>query len=191
MTGTAVDGVRRSVAACPVVDVSLVVPVYNEAETVALFLDCVREVLGAELSVRLEIVFVNDGSTDGTLDALLACQASDTRVRIVDLSRNFGKEAALTAGLQIATGRVVVPIDVDLQDPPNVVLDMISKWRAGYDVVLGRRIDRATDSWAKRVSAKWFYRIHNWISDPVIPENVGDGCGLDMMSHREVCCNLL
>ena len=170
----AVDAAQRSLEACPVLDVSLVVPVFNEAEAVGLFLDRVREVFADEWAVRLDIVFVNDGSSDETLDRLLEYQARDSRVRIVDLTRNFGKEAALTAGLQIANGRVVVPIDVDLQDPPELVVEMIAKWREGYDVVLGRRIDRDSDSWTKRVSAMWFYRIHNWISEPVIPENVGD-----------------
>lgn len=153
---------------------SLVVPVFNEVETVDLFLDRVSRVFEHQASVRLEIVFVNDGSTDGTLDRLLECQKRDERVRIVDLSRNFGKEAALSAGLQAATGQVVVPIDVDLQDPPELILEMIAKWREGYEVVLGRRMNRDSDSWAKRVSATWFYRIHNKIADPEIPENVGD-----------------
>ncbi|HAR42486.1 MAG TPA: glycosyltransferase [Bdellovibrionales bacterium] len=153
---------------------SLVVPVFNEVETVDLFLDRVSRVFEHQASVSLEIVFVNDGSTDGTLGRLLECQKTDVRVRIVDLSRNFGKEAALSAGLQAATGQVVVPIDVDLQDPPELILEMITKWREGYEVVLGRRMNRDSDSWAKRVSATWFYRIHNKIADPEIPENVGD-----------------
>lgn len=170
----AAEMAERSIVAVPTLDVSLIVPVFNEAETVDLFLDRVAQVFDPESSVRLKVTFVNDGSTDDTLDRLLECQQRDGRVRIVDLSRNFGKEAALTAGLQTSRGRVVVPIDVDLQDPPELVLEMIAQWRAGYDVVLGRRIDRAADSWSKRMSAAWFYRIHNWISEPVIPENVGD-----------------
>lgn len=153
---------------------SLVVPVFNELETIDLFLERVNQVFDYQASVRLELVFVNDGSTDGTLDRLLEYQKSDIRIRVVDLSRNFGKEAALTAGLQAATGQVVVPIDVDLQDPPELILEMIAKWREGYEVVLGRRMNRDSDSWAKRVSATWFYRIHNKIADPEIPENVGD-----------------
>ena len=156
------------------VRLSLVVPVYNEAETVALFIERVNQVFLDNPSIQIEIVFVNDGSSDATLQNLLECQSRDHRVRIVDLSRNFGKEAALSAGLEFAEGQVVVPIDVDLQDPPELIPDMIAKWREGYDVVLGKRMDRDTDSWAKRVSADWFYRIHNWISEPLIPENVGD-----------------
>lgn len=153
---------------------SLVIPVFNEAETVGLFVDNVTQVFKQEPSVTIEFLFVNDGSTDSTLDTLLARQRQDCRLKVVDLSRNFGKEAALTAGLYAAKGDVIVPIDVDLQDPPELILEMIAKWHEGYEVVLGRRIDRASDSWAKRASANWFYRIHNKIANPKIPENVGD-----------------
>lgn len=156
------------------INLSLVVPVFNEAETVDLFINRTSEVFRGESLLHLEIVFVNDGSTDDTLERLVRRQKRDPRLKIVDLSRNFGKEAALTAGLQLAKGQVVVPIDVDLQDPPELIFKMISKWREGYEVVLGRRINRDSDSWAKRVSANWFYRIHNKISDPKLPENVGD-----------------
>ncbi|GGD69235.1 glycosyltransferase family 2 protein [Caballeronia grimmiae] len=153
---------------------SLVVPTYNEAESVTAFLARVSEVFAAAASVELEIVFINDGSTDSTLERLMQHQATDARVRIVDLSRNFGKEAALTAGLEAARGQVIVPIDADLQDPPELILDMVARWREGYEVVLARRIDRNADSWAKRASAAWFYRVHNRIADLTIPENVGD-----------------
>ena len=122
----------------------------------------------------MDIVFINDGSTDDTLESLIALQQYNSAVRIVDLSRNFGKEAALTAGLKTASGQVVVPIDVDLQDPPELILQMIKKWRDGFDIVLGKRINRNSDSWIKRKTATWFYRIHNRISKPKIPENVGD-----------------
>jgi len=164
----------RSTETWPVVDLSLVVPIFNENETVGLFLDRVGEVFDEQASIRLEIVLVNDGSTDGTLDTLLERQRADGRIRVTDLTRNFGKEAALTAGLDVARGQVVVPIDVDLQDPPELVLDMIGLWRQGYDVVQARRVDRGSDSLPKRLSASWFYRIHNWIAQPKLPENVGD-----------------
>lgn len=155
-------------------ELSLVVPVLNEVETVELFIDKVTQVFEGRSSLKLEFVFVNDGSTDATLERLLECQKLDPRIRVVDLSRNFGKEAALTAGLHAANGQVVVPIDVDLQDPPELILEMIAKWREGYEVVLARRVDRDSDSWAKRASASWFYRIHNKIAVPKLPENVGD-----------------
>jgi len=153
---------------------SLVIPVFNEAATVDLFLARINDVFKDEALISLEMVFVNDGSTDTTLDLLLERQLTDPRLRIVDLSRNFGKEAALTAGLQAATGQVVVPIDVDLQDPPEVILEMIARWREGFEVVLGHRVSRKTDSWAKQTSANWFYRLHNNIAEQRLPENVGD-----------------
>ncbi|TPG80367.1 glycosyltransferase family 2 protein [Pseudomonas arsenicoxydans] len=153
---------------------SLVIPVFNEAATVDLFLARINDVFQDEALISLEMVFVNDGSTDTTLDLLLERQLTDPRLRIVDLSRNFGKEAALTAGLQAATGQVVVPIDVDLQDPPEVILEMIARWREGFEVVLGHRVSRKTDSWAKQTSASWFYRLHNNIAEQHLPENVGD-----------------
>lgn len=156
------------------VRLTLVVPVFNEAESIGLFLNRVTEVFANEFNVDIDFLFVNDGSTDATLSVLLDVQRSDARVKVVDLSRNFGKEAALTAGLNLASGRVVVPIDVDLQDPPEVILEMIAKWREGYEVVLGRRINRDSDTWMKRFSANWFYRLHNKIAQPKLPENVGD-----------------
>jgi glycosyltransferase involved in cell wall biosynthesis len=110
----------------------LVVPVLNETKTVGLFLDRIGEVFNNQDSLRLEIIFVNDGSTDGTLEVLLERQRADARIRVVDLSGNFGKEAVLTAGLDAARGQAVVPIDVDLQDPPELILDMIGLWRQGY-----------------------------------------------------------
>src|SRR5215467_7199731 len=124
--------------------ISLVVPVFNEEEAVSTFLRCVEEELGGQY--HLEIVFVNDGSSDKTLQKLLAHQRQDPRIRIVDLTRNFGKEAALTAGIELCRGDAVVPIDVDLQDPPHLVHQMMQKWQEGYDVVLARRTDRQSDS---------------------------------------------
>ncbi|WP_153098806.1 glycosyltransferase family 2 protein [Paraburkholderia hayleyella] len=153
---------------------TLVVPVFNESETVSLFMERVKKVFDEFDWIGLDVVFVNDGSTDNTLERLLELKNHYRSIRIVDLSRNFGKEAALTAGLKIASGHVVVPIDVDLQDPPELIIEMIQKWQEGYDVVVGKRINRDSDSWIKRKSATWFYRIHNKISEPKIPENVGD-----------------
>ena len=156
------------------VKLSLVVPVFNEEDSLDGFLLRIRQVFEGDSRISLELVFVNDGSSDTTLERLLNCQQSDSRIRIVDLSRNFGKEAALSAGLQIATGQIVVPIDVDLQDPPEVILQMIERWREGFEVVLGHRISRRSDSWAKQTSASWFYRLHNRIAEQSLPENVGD-----------------
>ncbi|SFH26929.1 glycosyltransferase family 2 protein [Pseudomonas sp. NFACC45] len=153
---------------------SLVIPVFNEVQSIDLFIARVDRVFANESLVSLELVFVNDGSVDETLVLLLERQRTDPRIRIVDLSRNFGKEAALSAGLQAARGQAVVPIDVDLQDPPEVILQMIAHWRDGAEVVLGHRINRDSDSWAKQVSANGFYRLHNKIADHQLPENVGD-----------------
>lgn len=157
-----------------VVTLSLVVPVLDEESSIGPFLERVESVFGADPGVELEVVFVNDGSTDGTLARLLERQRGDRRLRVVDLSRNFGKEAALSAGLAAAHGDVVVPIDVDLQDPPELIPRMLEKWREGFEVVLARRVSRVEDSRAKRISARWFYRVHNRLAEGEIPENVGD-----------------
>jgi glycosyltransferase involved in cell wall biosynthesis len=153
---------------------SLVVPVFNEAESVGVFVQTVKNVFYDINRVKIEILFVNDGSHDGTLEKLLALQKKNNHIRIVDLSRNFGKEAALTAGLIACKGDLVVPIDVDLQDPPEVILQMLDKWHEGYEVVLAKRVDRSSDTWLKKTSANLFYKVHNKIAEPTIPENVGD-----------------
>lgn len=153
---------------------SLVVPVYNEQDAIPIFLHEVYDLFDSSKKPRIELIFINDGSRDNTLAVLSQAMEKDSRIMVVDLSRNFGKEAALSAGLKHATGQVVVPIDVDLQDPPELILDMIKKWQEGYDVVLGKRANRDSDSWAKKASAGWFYRIHNKIANPQIPEQVGD-----------------
>jgi polyisoprenyl-phosphate glycosyltransferase len=153
---------------------SIVVPVFNEEEAVHHFIPAVRQALNTIPHVRLEVVFVNDGSRDGTLAALLDLRKAHPGVTVVDLSRNFGKEAALTAGLDHCTGDMVAPMDVDLQDPPDMLPSMIEAWERGFDVVLAKRMSRDTDSWLKRWSAAAFYRLHNRVSEPEIPENVGD-----------------
>lgn len=153
---------------------SLVVPLHNEAAVIEVFFREVRAVLAGIPDTDYEIVCVNDGSTDTTLDDLLAVSRTDRRVRIVDLSRNFGKEAALTAGIDQAQGDAVIPFDADLQDPPEVIPLLVQRWLDGFDVVLARRTERATDSWAKRGAAALFYRVHNAISDTLIPDNAGD-----------------
>lgn len=156
------------------VRLSLVIPTFNEEKTIHTFVHRVNQVFTENPSIEIEFVFVNDGSTDATLHAMLSAQQEDQRIRIIDLSRNFGKEAALTAGIYAAQGDIVVPIDVDLQDPPELIPLMIEKWREGYEVVLAKRSDRTSDSFAKRASAGWFYRVHNMIANPKLPENVGD-----------------
>lgn len=154
--------------------VSLVVPFYNEREAVDQFFAEIDPVLQAIESIRFEIVCINDGSNDGTLDKLIAASGRDKRIRVVDLTRNFGKEAALTAGIDEALGDAVIPIDADLQDPPTLIPVMIEHWRAGAEVVAAKRSNRASDSFAKRTTAALYYRVHNALSDVKLPENVGD-----------------
>lgn len=152
---------------------SVVVPVYNEEALIALFVTTITPVLDA-ITADWEIVFVNDGSRDTTLSVIRAVNARESRVCGVDFSRNFGKEVALSAGLDHARGRAVIPMDVDLQDPPELIAAMVEQWRAGFDVVLARRSDRSSDSALKRGTAKVFYRIIGRLSDTVIPPDVGD-----------------
>lgn len=155
---------------------SVVVPVHDEEEAIGPFLAEVVPVLraiAAEEGVESELVFVDDGSRDETTARLLAARPG-LALRLIRLSRNFGKEAAMTAGLAEARGDAVVIIDVDLQDPPELIAQMVRRWRAGARVVLARRADRSADSWRKRASAHAFYRLHNRISSTRIPEDVGD-----------------
>ncbi|RQS69528.1 glycosyltransferase [Burkholderia sp. Bp8963] len=154
--------------------ISLVVPFYNEGEAVERFFDVVIPVMVAIDAIRFEIVCINDGSRDDTLDRLIAIGATDTRVRVIDLTRNFGKEAALTAGIDEATGDAVIPLDADLQDPPSLIPVMIEHWRNGAEVVAAKRTNRACDSFAKRTAAALYYRVHNALSEVKLPENVGD-----------------
>ena len=143
--------------------VSLVVPFYNEGEAVERFFDVVIPLMAGLDAIRFEIVCVNDGSRDDTLERLIRISMSDRRVRVIDLTRNFGKEAALTAGLDEAAGDAVIPLDADLQDPPSLIPVMLEHWRDGVEVVA-----------AKRTAASIYYRVHNLLSDVKLPENVGD-----------------
>ena len=153
--------------------ISVVCPFYNEQDGVELFFAALLPVLDA-LEDDVEIVCVNDGSADDTLARLRQHQTRDARIRVIDLSRNFGKEAALTAAIDHARGDAIIPIDADLQDPPELIPRMVARWREGFEVVLARRTDRGSDSALKRLTAGWFYRVHNRIADVPIPEDVGD-----------------
>lgn len=155
------------------IDISIVCPFYNEEDVVDIFMDAIIPVM-TDIGRSFEIVCVNDGSTDSTLEKLISATKSRKNIRVVDLSRNFGKEAALTAGLDYSVGKAVVPIDADLQDPPELIKEFVKKWDEGYEVVLAKRIDRSKDKFGKRVTAKFFYKLHNKISKTKIPENVGD-----------------
>lgn len=153
--------------------VSLVVPVFNEEHLVCGFYRAVRREPSLQAH-RVEIVFVNDGSTDQTPEFIKAITLKDKAVVLINFSRNFGKEAALFAGLEFAGGDAVVPIDVDLQDPIEVIARLIERWCAGADVVLAKRRNRNSDSYLKRRSASLFYHLLNRISYTHIEENVGD-----------------
>jgi len=154
--------------------VSIVVPFYNEEGAVIGFHETITGALANLTQFDFEFICINDGSSDNTLDELLECVACDPRYVVLELSRNFGKEAAMSAGIDQAKGECVIPIDADLQDPPALIAQMLVEWQKGAEVVLAKRIDRSTDSYAKRTSALMFYRLHNALSNLKIPENVGD-----------------
>lgn len=157
----------------PQPDISLIVPVFNEEGVIAAFVEGVEPAL-VKTGLSWEIVFVNDGSNDQTFDEIAALAAIDSRIRAIDLSRNFGKEIALSAGLDEARGRAAIPIDVDLQDPPSLIPEMVALWHQGYEVVQARRVDRSSDGPFKRVSAALFYGLINRLSSTRITANVGD-----------------
>jgi polyisoprenyl-phosphate glycosyltransferase len=154
-------------------DISIVVPMYNEAPSLDTFFDTIIPILESQ-NLTFEIICVNDGSLDGTLTELRRRREAEPRIKIVDLSRNFGKESALTAGIDAAQGRAVVPMDADLQDPPELLGEMVSCWRAGAKVVLAQRRDRQSDPVMKRLTAGWFYNLVGALSTPKIPPDVGD-----------------
>ncbi|GHU11435.1 glycosyl transferase [Alphaproteobacteria bacterium] len=126
------------------------------------------------IDCSFEIICVNDGSADDTLAQLVKQKENISQIKIINFSRNFGKDAAMTAGLDFASGECVIPIDSDLQDPPELIAEMLEKWKQGFDVVLAKRIDRSEDGFFKRITACLFYKICNLLSDIELPENVGD-----------------
>jgi len=153
--------------------ISLIVPVYNEEDAIPLFYKSVRNFEPLS-KYNIEIVFINDGSKDRTLQLASALTDTDPFVTLINFSRNFGKEAALFAGLEHATGDAVIPIDVDLQDPIEVIPQLIKKWQSGADVVLAKRADRGSDTLLKRSSANIFYKLNNLMAETEIEDNVGD-----------------
>lgn len=153
---------------------SIIVPVKDEEDAIAPFVARVAPILSAICGQDWEILFIDDGSTDATMAAIILANQQEPRVKAASLSRNFGKEPALSAGLELARGQAVVPMDVDLQDPPEVLSEMVAKWKAGSDVVYGVRRNRQSDSLPKRLTADLYYRAHNWLSSDKIPEHAGD-----------------
>ena len=154
--------------------ISIITPFYNEWKMVDYFYKSICAVIEQITEVEFELICIDDGSNDETLSALINVSEKDSRFHIIELSRNFGKEAALTAGIDAATGDALIPIDADLQDPPEIIPALIKEWLKGAEVVLARRVDRSSDSLLKRKTAEIFYRVHNRISSIKIPENVGD-----------------
>jgi len=154
-------------------DISLAVPFYNEEDSIDVFFERVESVM-RQLPSSYEIVCVNDGSRDGTLGLLLRHRERNPRIVVVDLSRNFGKDIALTAAIEHCRGKAVVPMDADLQDPPELLPRLIEKWREGFEMVVARRVSRQSDTAIKRVSAHWFYRLFNRMATIPIPADAGD-----------------
>lgn len=155
------------------VELSIVVPLYNEELNIDYLFERVESVL-KRLSTSYEIVCVNDGSRDNTLKCLVEHHHRNPAIKVVNFSRNFGKEIALTAGIDYATGAAVIPIDADLQDPPELIEELVAKWREGYDVVYATRRSRAGETWLKRLTANAFYNTIGRMSRVPIPPNTGD-----------------
>lgn len=171
--------VRENADGSPLV--SIVVAVLNEEEAVGPFVQALDDAvvsgwIGADeaLPPRFEIIFVDDGSVDGTSARIRELRRADPRIKLISLSRNFGKEAALCAGLKAATGDAVVPMDVDLQDPPSLLRPMVDRWQSGAQIVNAKRIDRSSDTLFKRASSRIFYRLINVLSDHPVAPDVGD-----------------
>ena len=168
-------------------DLSIIVPMHNEAASLDIFFDKLIPILDATQR-RYEILCVDDGSRDDTLDRLKSRSRDNPTIKIVSFSRNFGKEAALTAGLRYASGTAVIPIDADLQDPPELIPTFLQKWEEGYDVVYGVRQDRSTDTLLKKLTARLFYGLFNRITPPEVRLDAGD---YRLMSRRVVEAVLL
>ena len=172
----------------PLTLLSVVAPVYNEEATIGEFH---ARVCSALEGIPFELVLVDDGSKDATADVLQRIAAEDPRVHVVFLSRNFGHQTALTAGLDHAAGDAIVMLDADLQDPPELILPMLDRWRAGCDVVYAVREERAGESRFKLATARWFYRIFDWMAQVELQHNSGDFRLLDrraldaLLSMRE------
>ncbi len=167
-------GIKSSAPGSSDLLISVVVPCYNEDAVLRETHACLVAVLEQLAGWKYELVYVDDGSRDATLDILRELQAASGQVRVVCMARNFGHQMATTAGLEHAAGDVVVMIDADLQDPPEVIGEMVALWRAGYQVVYGVRAERHGESFFKRSTARVFYRLHNQLSETKLPLDAGD-----------------
>jgi len=162
---------------------SVVVPVFNEQEVLADFHLQLSAALAMSEVAQQEIIYVNDGSSDGSLDRLQQLMRQDARVQVLDLSRNFGKEAAMSAGLDYARGDAAIVIDADLQDPPELIPEMVREWRNGYDMILMRRLSRDGETWLKKGTARAFYTLMSRIGRVRVPAEVGD---FRLLSRRAI-----
>ncbi|MBO9999777.1 MAG: glycosyltransferase family 2 protein [Cyanobacteria bacterium SID2] len=160
-------------AESPDPELSIVVPIYNEEENLDYLFKRLCENLNA-IDLTHEIICVNDGSHDNSLAELIRHHQQNPAIKVVNLSRNFGKEIALTAGIDYSQGKAVIPIDADLQDPPELIQDLVAKWKEGYDVVYARRKERQGETWFKRFTANTFYRTIGKMSKVPIPRDTGD-----------------
>jgi polyisoprenyl-phosphate glycosyltransferase len=161
--------------------ISIIIPCYNEEDGISGTIDALLAVI-VDLDFLFELIFVDDGSEDRTVEKILDAKArlnADISLVVLELSRNFGKEAAMTAGLDVATGDACIFLDADLQDPPELIPKMISRWSAGFEVVAVHRKERNSDTLAKRSTAALFYKLNNLVADRPIPENVGDSRLID------------
>lgn len=155
------------------IDISLVVPVYNEEAVIARTHERLIKVIDSQ-EFSFELIYVNDGSRDGTASIIRSFCYADKRVKMISFSRNFGHQTAITAGMDHAAGAAIVIIDADLQDPPEIIPQMLELWQQGYQVVYGRRISRRGETWFKKATAKFYYRTLKRLTDVSIPVDVGD-----------------
>jgi glycosyltransferase involved in cell wall biosynthesis len=153
---------------------TILVPVLNEEEAIPSFIERVEAVMSGLPEYSYEYLFLDGGSTDQTAQILKQARQNNDRIKIITLSRSFGKEASLFCGIKYATGDAVIPMDVDLQDPPEVIPDFLAKWQEGYDVVQGTRQSRKDETFLKRFTSKFFYRVFNAIAERPIPKDTGD-----------------
>lgn len=155
-------------------DLSVIVSMYNEEDSLKSFFTEIQKVLNSLKKYSYEIVCIDDGSTDKTFSLLTQYAKKDERIKVIKFSRNFGKEYGMMAGLKYCRGKAAIPIDVDLQDPPELIERFVEKWEQGYDMVYGIRKDRQSDTFLKRMTAKMFYKIYNLMTRSPIPYNAGD-----------------
>jgi len=166
--------------------ISVVVPMYNEQEVINTTHERLMGVMQG-MNTPFEVIYVNDGSRDGTLGIVSAWAKADARVRLVDFSRNFGHQAAVTCGLSFAHGDAIVIIDADLQDPPELIPTMFERWKQGIDVVYGKRLERKGETAFKKLTASMFYRFLSFMTDGLAPKDTGDFRLID----RKVCTAIL